>query len=290
MATIGICGFGFVGNAIYSFFKDRYIKCSYTNILNYNKYYNVSIYDKYKNINDFNILLNKDIIYICLPTNYSENSKTYDMSEIDKTLFLLNENNYKGIILIKSTVLPLYCTTINLLYPKLKIIHNPEFLSANTAVVDFATQYHIVLGFTPQSSTCITYIYEFYKILFPQAYISITDSISSSMMKLACNSFYATKIQFFTEIFLLCNKLNINYEIVKDLMLKNGWINPMHTRVPGNDNMISFGGACLPKDISALNQFMKKNNTMNGVLDGVINERNIIRNVNNVKIKRRNSF
>ena len=289
MVTIGICGFGFVGNAIHSFFKDRYIKRSYTNILNYNKYYTVSIYDKYKNINDFNILLNKEIIYICLPTNYSEKNKTYDMSEIDQTLLLLNENNYKGIILIKSNVLPPYCNSINLLYPNLKIIHNPELLSANTAVVvDFATQYHIVLGFTPQSNICITYIYEFYKILFPQAYISITDSMSSSTMKLACNSFYATKIQFFTEILLLCNKLNINYEIVRDLMLKNRWINSMHTCVHSNDNILSFGGACLSKDISALNQFMKKNNTMNGVLDGVINERNLIRNVN--KIKRRNSF
>jgi UDP-glucose 6-dehydrogenase len=288
--SIGICGFGFVGNAIYHFFKNKFIKSN--NIL-FNKNYTMNVYDKYKNINEFNILLNTCIIYICLPTNYNEAIRTYDMTEIDHTISLLNDNNYKGIILIKSTIQPVYCNTINSLYPNLIIIHNPEFLSAKSAVNDFANQYHIILGFTPQSVNYCTYIYEFYKILFPHAVISTTNSIVSSLVKLSCNSFYATKIEFFTEIYLLCNKLNINYDTVRDLMLKNRWINPMHTTIPGHDNIISFGGACLPKDIMALNQFMINNNSMNGVVESVIKERNIIRcNVtsNNNTNKRRNSI
>ncbi len=37
-----------------------------------------------------------------------------------------------------------------------------------------------------------------------------------------------------------------------DLMLKNNWINPMHTKVPGNDGQLSYGGKCFPKDTKAL--------------------------------------
>jgi UDP-glucose 6-dehydrogenase len=60
-------------------------------------------------------------------------------------------------------------------------------------------------------------------------------------------------------------------------MLDNGWINPMHTTVPGHDNNISFGGACFPKDISALNEYFKKLEMPNDVINSVIIERNNMR-------------
>ena len=96
-------------------------------------------------------------------------------------------------------------------------------------------------------------------------------------MKLFCNSFYATKIQYFTEVKLLCDKMNIEYNNVINLMLNNGWINPMHTYIPGPDGNLSYGGACFPKDSNALNQYMKKLNTPNAVLDASIKERNLMR-------------
>jgi GDP-mannose 6-dehydrogenase len=113
--------------------------------------------------------------------------------------------------------------------------------------------------------------------LFPLALISITTSKAAGITKLACNSFYAAKVQFFTEIFLLCNKVDVDFNEVKKLMLNNQWINAMHTSVPGSDGQISFGGACLPKDINALNQYMIEKKTHNHLLDAVICERNQMR-------------
>lgn len=120
---IGICGLGFVGTAINEFFKK-------TSHLLY-------IYDKYKNIGSINDMVITDMVYLCLPTLYSNELSTYDMSEIDNTIMLLNDNNYKGIIIIKSTILPTYTQSTNNMYPALTIVHNPEFLSARTAVEDF---------------------------------------------------------------------------------------------------------------------------------------------------------
>lgn len=260
---IGIIGLGFVGQAINEFFKS--------------KKQNVLIYDKYKNINTFDIVLSTDIIYICLPTLYSNSTKTYDMTDIDSTIEELVKNKYNGVILIKSTVLPNYCTTTNNKYPQLMIVHNPEFLSTRTASHDFSQQYHIVLGYTKQSIIVIEITEEFYRNLFPTAEISCVISEEAGLMKLACNSFYAMKIQYFTEIFLLCEKMGISYNCVKNLMLKNNWINSMHTSIPGHDNIISFGGACFPKDINALNEFMKLRDTPSCVIESVINERNSMR-------------
>jgi UDP-glucose 6-dehydrogenase len=61
-------------------------------------------------------------------------------------------------------------------------------------------------------------------------------------------------------------------------MIKNDWINPMHTSVPGHDGKISYGGACLPKDIQALSTFMEKQKTTNLVLDAVIKDNKELRN------------
>jgi nucleotide sugar dehydrogenase len=260
---VGICGLGFVGNAIHSFMN--------TNIEH------VIVYDKYKQINSLDSLLDTDILYICIPTPYIDNIKTYNMDEMDNTLFLLNELKYRGIILIKSTVLPDYCEKVNNTFPALKIIHNPEFLSAATAIKDFAEQSHIILGYTENTKNIVDNVVLFYNMLFPNALISINNSTTSALTKLACNSFYATKVQFFTEIYSLCNKIGVDFNDVKDLMLNNNWINPMHTTVPGSDGQISFGGACLPKDINALNQFIIANNSYNSVLEAVIKERNSMR-------------
>jgi len=55
-------------------------------------------------------------------------------------------------------------------------------------------------------------------------------------------------------------------------MLKNNWINPMHTNVPGPDGELGFGGACFPKDTRALNSYMEKKETEHQVLKSVIEE------------------
>ena len=96
-------------------------------------------------------------------------------------------------------------------------------------------------------------------------------------MKLSANSFYAMKIQYFTEIFLLCNKVDCSYNIVRDTLLKNNWINPMHTTIPGSDGKISYGGLCFPKDTNALNKYMEREQVPNELLNSTINERNKLR-------------
>ena len=71
--------------------------------------------------------------------------------------------------------------------------------------------------------------------------------------------------------------MGISYEQLKELILKNKWVNPNHTTVPGPDGKISFGGACLPKDIKALNAFLEELQIPNKILEASIQERNTMR-------------
>lgn len=285
MWHIGVIGIGVLGNAICETFTKHRLKDDIV----------IKQFDKYKAIGKLEDVLECSFIFLCLPTLFNKDLKSYDISEINNVCCELVKCNYMGIVVVKSTVEPGTCEMLNSKYKELQMIHNPEFLTARTAVDDFANQKHIILGMTSQTNvTSILEIVKFYKVMFnavlkeeedkiigdnnndiddkDKNVISICSSVESEMVKIACNSFYATKIQFFTEMKLLCDKIGVTYDSMKGKMLMNGWINPMHTDVPGHDGKLSFGGACFPKDIKALCAFMEKMDVSNDVVASVVSE------------------
>jgi nucleotide sugar dehydrogenase len=267
MDVVSIVGMGFVGNALFESFEKRNIK--------------IIAYDKYKKLNN-NILYDctkAPIIFLCLPTPYCSKQNKYDMDAIHSVLNELNILQYTGLIVIKSTVEPTTTQTFSERYKSLSLIHNPEFLSVKTAIQDVDEQNHIIIGTTSNTNNqhvkLITY---FFNIYYPKAYISVCTSNESESAKIFCNCFYSVKIQFFNELYTLCQKCDIDFEKVKSLMIQNGWINPMHTDVPGHDGKLSYGGACFPKDTQALLAFMKSHNSDHLVLENTVIEQQIMRN------------
>lgn len=261
---IGIAGIGVVGSAILKSFQ--------------NKNVNVIGYDKFKNLGSIYDLLTTDIIFLCLPTPYTDYMKQYDKSSIHDVCKKLANNDYKGLVVLKSTVEPQTTEKLSKQY-NLNMCHNPEFLTARSAFEDFENQDHIIIGKT--STLHPAFIDEltiFYKKHYPNAMISLCTSNESELMKLGVNNFYAVKVQFFNELYLVAQKQNhTDYNVVKDLMLKNNWIHPMHTNVPGPDGQLSYGGMCFPKDTNALLQYLIKMDSPHCVIEGTINERNSIR-------------
>ena len=258
---IGVIGRGFVGNAVYSWFRD--------------KGYDTKSYDKYKSYDSFESTMESDYLFLCLPTLFSNELRGYDYSALHETLKQLDKKEYKGTIIIKSTTQPKTVVLMSHLY-NLNIIHNPEFLTARTSEIDFANQTHIVLGFTDTIEQ-LAGISKLYQDNFPESKISKCTSTESELMKIFANSFYSVKIQFFNEMYELCNKMDSEFTTVKDLIINNGWVNPMHTNVPGPDGKLSYGGACLPKDTQALYNTMLENGTICEVLGSTISERNKMR-------------
>jgi len=268
--SIAIIGLGFVGGSMYKSFQ---IKIAENGL---EEKYKVIGYDKYKNVNSLEDCLGADIIFTALPTLFDDNLKSYDNSPTNHVVNELYEKGYRGCIVIKSTVEPTFTQTIATKYPEISFIHNPEFLTARTAYEDFHQQKHIVLG----KSLCTDEKYTKVKNLYCDLYkadISECTSTESECMKIFCNSFYAVKIQLFNEFFMTTQSIGANYDTIRTLMLKNGWINPMHTNVPGPDGSLSYGGLCFPKDTLALNEFMKKHHEYNAVLNAATKEQELMR-------------
>ena len=70
---------------------------------------------------------------------------------------------------------------------------------------------------------------------------------------------------------------NCDYKEVMRLMIGNGWIHPRHTRVPGTDGLLSYGGKCFPKDTKALLEMMITYSPYYDVLEAVVRENESIR-------------
>lgn len=272
---VGVIGLGFVGGALKQSFEKR--GCP------------ITAYDKYKKIGSLEEMYDCDYIFLCLPTPYIENHG-YNIGahhEVLQKISQLHQIGFQGLVVNKSTVEPGTTKLLSETY-HINMANNPEFLTARTAFEDFDNQKHIVIGYhelisktnlhgysTPKYP--ILYLSNFYQSLYPDATISICTAEESESMKLFCNVMYATKIQLLTEYYLLCQRTGANFEKVKEMMLLNGWINPMHTQIPGPDGQISFGGECFPKDINALKHFMKRVGTPMKLLEAVIDERNGMR-------------
>jgi nucleotide sugar dehydrogenase len=289
---IGIVGIGFVGGSISHFFNQYFEK------------YQVFEYDKYKEqYRSIDLLvqisISCDYIFVCLPTPFDSNLKGYDVSSLkwfiqqllsyrQNELLKTNSSLSPVVVFLKSTTTTGLCEQtikeqledldLDIWKLGVHLIHNPEFLSAKTAIEDFEKQSHIVLGQTNYCSN--QYLYDakkFYTDNFPNAEISLCSAKLSETMKICVNSFYASKIMVLNEYYLLCQKMGLSYEQLINLMLKNGWINQMHTRVPGADGKLGYGGACFPKDTKALLEFMNNNNIPSGILKRVVEESEMVR-------------
>lgn len=270
---ICVIGLGFVGNAIYTSFITK----------GFRENIDIFGYDKYKNggIGNIKDCLTTDIIFLALPTPFNNSISSYELNAINECCTYFSENNYSGIIVIKSTIEPHTIIQLENTFDNLEFLHNPEFLSARTALEDFTNQKHIVLGKGLKCSIeKFDMVKNFYLKYFPNAKISECTCLESECMKIFLNCFYAVKVQFFTELYLICEKNSCDFNKIKDMMLENNWINPMHTNIPGPDGKISYGGMCFPKDTNALNEYMKRLDTPNQILESCIKERNNLRDDN----------
>jgi UDPglucose 6-dehydrogenase len=274
MVKIMIIGLGFVGGAMYTCFQEKGF-VENVNLFGYDKY------NGQKGTGKLEDVLECDIAFLALPTTYSINDCKYDISALHEICGKLVDMKYLGAVVIKSTIEPGTCEKLSNKYQSLSLIHNPEFLTARTALKDFTEQKHIVIGTSDKcNKENLDKVINFYKTYFPNAEISTSTSSESESMKIYLNCFYAVKVQFFTELYSLCDSTNCNFKNIVNLMIKNGWINPMHTNVPGPDGQISYGGLCFPKDTNALLMYMKKNNSPCAILEATIEERNSMRDDN----------
>ena len=233
---IGIIGFGFVGKALANGLTDDVV---------------VSKIDpKLKTYTKDLIKFKPDIIFLCLPTPMLDDGRQ-DLSILEGVVKDLIKYDIKSLIVIKSTILPGNINTLKNNFTD--FIYNPEFLREKSADEDFINSKLIVIGGNKKNSKFLASFYTKHTKCVCEDYV-FTDLITASLVKYTINSFLATKVTFFNQMFQLF-KTSESSESWDNFILfisKDKRIGNSHMMVPGHDGRFGFGGACLPKDTAAI--------------------------------------
>jgi UDPglucose 6-dehydrogenase len=203
-----------------------------------------------------------DVIFVCVPTPMYEDGQCY-ISIVKEVLNNLEDSDYNGDVIIKSTIPPGTTSGLNKKYKNLTLHFSPEFLTEANANDDFDKQNRIIIGSDNKSENIV----EMFKKVFPKAKIVVIPTKEAEMVKYTTNCFLATKVSFFNDIYNFCNSKKIDYNTVLKSVLLDDRIGESHTMVPGPDGDFGYGGHCFPKDMNAL-LYESKGNTPMPTIEG----------------------
>jgi UDPglucose 6-dehydrogenase len=278
--SVNILGYGYVGSAC-GFLCEK-------NKIEYNVY---DIQLKTGNFNYFNDISelitfnenksNINFYFICVPTP-SDSEGRCDISIVEnviKELSLVIKN--KSIIIIKSTIKPgttrYLCNKYNV--ENLDIIFCPEFLREVSYKEDICSTKFILFGINENQNCIINYLKDLYnnylykhKYEYPLEFYFKTFE-ECELFKYTLNTFFATKITFFNEIYELCDKMGVDYKNVKSLFKLDKRIGDYGTVVPGMDGF-GYTRSCLPKEIKALIKLQEELGLSNDLVS-CIDKRNL---------------
>lgn len=245
--VVSVVGVGFVGQSV----------ARGLNLFAKIKTYDV---DPRKSANSFEDAMNADLIFVCLPTPMeTAEGGACDLSIIESFFQKASEAaiSRNTIFIIKSTV-PVGTTSYLENKYKLRIVHNPEFLTARSALIDFLTPARNIVGGNDKEA--VETVSKFLQNRFPGIACYTMKPEESELVKYIANCFFATKVIFFNEMRLLSDKLNLDWDKLIQGVISDGRIAKSHYEVPGHDGDRGVGGFCFPKDINALISTFEKNN------------------------------
>jgi UDPglucose 6-dehydrogenase len=234
---IGIIGKGTVGKAVY----EGLLHIGHT----------MSFFDPAYDGSTLADVLDTDCVFLSVPTNQLPNGDC-DVSIVERVVSELSESNYKGLVSIKSTVVPGTSDRLSKLYPNLSICSVPEFLRAKTALADFMYN-HDLLIIGSHREEDFEIIKKIHGTL-PKA-VSCVKPVEAEIVKYFNNVNHSVQIIFANIAYDICKKLNADYDAVYGAIIKRECFNPSYLMC--NDNLRGFGGHCLPKDTSAWNNLVK---------------------------------
>ncbi|TQR85419.1 UDP-glucose/GDP-mannose dehydrogenase family protein [Mycobacterium hodleri] len=190
--------------------------------------------------------------FICVGTPQQQDSDAADLRFVNSAFDTIMANiNCASTIVGKSTVPVGTAQRLadilisNVPAVRVKIAWNPEFLREGTAIEDTLNPDRLVFGTDSESSE--KDLMEVYgKLLSDGIPYVTTDLATAEMVKVAANSFLATKISFINAMAEICEVANADVVTLSRALGYDDRIGKRYLNAG-----LGFGGGCLPKDIRA---------------------------------------
>ncbi len=194
-----------------------------------------------------------DVHFLCVGTPQQQGSEAADLRYVDSAVESLAPHLRRRALVAGKSTVPVgtaarLAALIHELAPageKVELAWNPEFLREGFAVDDTMKPDRMVFGVTSEWAEQMLRA-AFAPVLAQGVPVKVTDLQTAELVKVAANSFLATKISYINAMAEVCEATGADVHDLAEALAYDERIGGKFLR-PG----LGFGGGCLPKDIRA---------------------------------------
>lgn len=231
--TIGFIGQGFIGKSYADDFESRGYE-----VVRY------SLEPAY--VKNKDKISKCDYVFIAVPTP-TKNGE-FDMSIVEGALRLVGTGKTA---VVKSTLLPGTTKNLQKAFPKISVLHSPEFLNARTAAYDAANPKRNIVGITKDTPAQRKAAAAIIKLLPKASFDLVCDSTEAELIKYARNGVGYFRIIFYNILHDLASTFDANWDPIRQAIAADPENGPEYTR-PVDQGGRGAGGVCFIKDMAAL--------------------------------------
>ena len=191
-----------------------------------------------------------DVHFVCVGTPQREGSLAADLTYVDASVKSVAPHAKAGSLIVGKSTVPVgtaarLAELLRDMNPDVELAWNPEFLREGFAVEDTLRPNRLVVGVTSDRAENI--LKDAYAPLIANNVPWIrTDLATAELVKVAANSFLATKISFINAMAEICEVAGGDVTMLAKAIGYDPRIGSRFLQAG-----IGFGGGCLPKDIRA---------------------------------------
>ena len=200
--------------------------------------------------NNINDLANADVHFICVGTPQVKGGNAADLTYVDSALEAIAKIVKPGGLVVGKSTVPVGTATrlrnrLLELNPKADLAWNPEFLREGFAVEDTLRPNRLVFGVVNDLAEKILKVVYASNLKENTPWVR-ADLPTAELVKVAANSFLATKISFINAMAEICEAAGGDVTVLAKAIGYDPRIGSRFLQAG-----IGFGGGCLPKDIRA---------------------------------------
>lgn len=202
-----------------------------------------------------------DIVFIAVPTPTTPQG--FDDSIIRAVLPLIGKEK---VAVIKSTIPPGTTEALQKLFPRIFVLHSPEFLVESTAANDAAHPNRNIIGIPKLNATYRKKAESVLRVLSNAPYTKIMPARDAEFVKYAGNCFLFTKVMIMNLFYDAVVANGSDWDNVREALIHDPRVGPNHTEImhkSGGSAKIGrgAGGHCFIKDFEAFRNIYRKNVT-----------------------------